>query len=137
MPPVRNSPGRVIRQALQEASYALHPSRESEHGVYRKNWNDYKQFIDERRLAGELAYDANGPYLTRHNIDFFFTHFVMHRMVQPSSARRYVSSLQWYADTIEYAGQNTGTKFVVESPSMLEAFNNQKKTYKNMCLSYK
>lgn len=129
MPPVRNSPGRVIRQALQEASYALHPSRESEHGVYRKNWNDYKKFIDERRLAGELAYDANGPYLTRHNIDFFFTHFVMHRMVQPSSARRYVSSLQWYADTIEYAGQNTATKFVVESPSVLEALNNQKKNF--------
>jgi len=58
-------------------------------------------------------------FLTRENVDLYFTRVIAGKTFKPESARRVVSALQWYADQIEYAGDPQG--FQVDQKVVKEA----------------
>jgi hypothetical protein len=63
------------------------------------------------------------PFLTRsNNIDHYFTRFVAKKAVQESTAKKYVSALQFYADNemTEHA-RNGKESFVVSCPATDDA----------------
>jgi hypothetical protein len=61
-----------------------------------------------------------GPkFLTRENVDLYFSEVVVHRQVIPDTAHRVVSALQIYADDEEYT--DGSVTFVVESPVVVKA----------------
>jgi len=62
-------------------------------------------------------------YLTRENVDLYFSTVVVERKVQPTTARRVVSALQKFADTQEYID---GTEsFTVDSLAVTRALTTQ------------
>ena len=66
-------------------------------------------------------------YLTRQNVDLYFGLVVSKYAVVPDSARRVISSLQWFSNTYEH----TLDKFEVGSPEVLLALKAQMQHYGN------
>ena len=63
---------------------------------YIREWNRFKSFVDARRGNHQLPH--GDKYLTRNNVDLYFTTVVAHRNnVMPESARRVVSALQYFS----------------------------------------
>lgn len=77
---------------------------------YKREWNRFKTFVDDAR-ANQLL-PPGDKYLTRNNVDLFFTTVVALRdNVMPESARRVVSSLQYFSRFEEHPTSN----FVVDA----------------------
>jgi len=89
--PIRNT---IRRQARQNAR-----RRNGQEDVtYKRNWKQFKDFVDrDKRLQAP-------PYLTTDAVDLFFTTVIENQTITQGIARRYVVSLQYYADTDEHAG---------------------------------
>ena len=47
-------------------------------------------------------------FLTRENVNLYFTQVIAGKTFKPESARQVVSALQWYAEQIEYASDPQG-----------------------------
>ena len=82
---------------------------------YESEWKRFQAFVDERRLENKLQPEEK--YLTRDNVDLYFGEKVAYREVTPDSARRVVSSLQWFADHREHHEAS----FPVDSPHVKQA----------------
>ena len=92
---------------------------------YKSEWKNYCAWVSEHRAHNVLP---GGPkYLTRENADLYFSKQVVNRLVNPETARRVVSSLQRFADDIEYVdGQEI---FTVESVTVKRALEAHKRLY--------
>jgi hypothetical protein len=88
--------------------------------TYQLEWRRYREFIDRERKDKRIP-EAEF-YLTRENVDVYFGEIVNKLTVVPDSARRVVSSLQWYSDNLEHPIK----KFVVESDAVKAALKAQK-----------
>ena len=93
---------------------------------YKAEWKNYRAWVAEHRANNVLPV---GPkYLTQENIDLYFSEKVVNRLINPDSARQVVSSLQRFADDIEYVdGQES---FIVDSFSVKKALEAHKRLYK-------
>jgi hypothetical protein len=128
-------PGDPPSPATQEANVArliLEVSEENAQIVqqnltpdktYEREWKRFKKFVDTGRL--DLIIPLGDKYLTRQNVDLYFGLVVRNYDVNPDSARRVVSSLQWFSDTYEH----TLSKFTVDSPAVKLALKAQKQHY--------
>ena len=76
---------------------------------YTREIENYKQWVATQRLV------RDGKYITRDNVDLYFTETQQNRLVKPNTGRRVVAALQVCADE-EYAG--SAEKFVVDSPTV-------------------
>ena len=88
--------------------------------TYQLEWRRYREFIDRERKNKRIP--EGQFYLTRENVDVYFGEIVNKLTVVPDSARRVVSSLQWYSDNLEHPIK----KFVVESDAVKAALKAQK-----------
>jgi hypothetical protein len=82
--------------------------------TYLREWEKFKEFVDQERLRGQLP--QSNLYLHRDGVDLSFAEVVAHRdRIQSAggSARRAVSSLQFFAKKSEHV--NGETSFVVEN----------------------
>jgi hypothetical protein len=84
--------------------------------------NKYKKWVDEQRLV------RHGKYVTRDNIDLYFTEVQKDRLVNVNTGQRVASALKAYATDVEYAGTADG--FCVESNTVKQmlAVQKQQKT---------
>lgn len=76
---------------------------------YTREIENYKRWVERQRLI------RDGKYITRDNIDLYFTETQQTRLVKANTGRRVVAALQVYAND-EYAGAEE--KFVVDSPTV-------------------
>ena len=104
------------RERVINAARAIPPRKID--NTYKNEIKNYKKFIDKERLV------ENGKYLTRDNVDLYFTTVQQTRLVTVNTGRRVVSALQSYADNVEYAGDAKG--FCVESKVVLRTLTKQK-----------
>ena len=89
---------------------------------YTRAWIKLKQCVDQERAKGVLA---AGKYLTRENVDFYFSTVVSESLnLNPDSARRVVAALQKYSDLEEHA--LAAEPFVVDSPIVKKALSSHK-----------
>lgn len=70
--------------------------------TYVQWWRAFTTYVDQRRTANELL---PGPkYLTRQNVDRYFSEVVAQNgAIQPASASKAASALQWYSTHRENA----------------------------------
>lgn len=100
-------------------------SRRENDRTYTSEWSRYRQWVLRQRDARTIP---PGPkYLTRENIDLFFSQEVCNRIVVPDTARRVVSSLQRFADDLEYT--DGSVEFSVDSPVVKRALETHKRLY--------
>ena len=82
---------------------------------YTQEWNRFCKWVDVQRSSNGTELSSTGTkYLTRENIDRYFTIQVIKRRINGDSARRIVSALNWYAKHHEYSATR-GQDFVVDS----------------------
>ena len=77
------------------------------HG-YERTWEQYRAFVEQKRLAGAL--NPSDKWLTRENVDKFFQEDVVNRKILPKSARKIASALQWYSTNEEYVDDDNPLK---------------------------
>jgi hypothetical protein len=83
--------------------------------TYAREWRRFKEFVDAERAADNIP--SGEKYLTRENVDLYFSEKISKRNVNPDGARRVVSALQWFSDRYEHAFD----AFKVESPYVIRA----------------
>lgn len=94
--------------------------------TYLREWNKFKQFVDQERLRGQLP--QGDRYLSRDAVDLYFAEVVAHRdRITPGTARRAVSSLQFFSKHEEHV--NGVSSFVVESDHVTRSLDAQKRRY--------
>lgn len=91
--------------------------------TYERNWKKFTTFIDKERENGNVP--PGDKYLTRENVDLYFSETICDYIVTPDTARRVVSALQWHANFREY-GKGV---FDVDSPAVKQALEAQKVNY--------
>ena len=69
---------------------------------YHTCWRKFCAFVNDHR-DGPSPSGTIQQYLCRANVDLFFKQVIPTMGVNPDSAQRYKSALQWYADKIKYA----------------------------------
>ena len=70
---------------------------------YNRIWKKFVQFVEEKVEPGERE---AGKYLTRKSVDLYFEEVVAYRdEIQPKTAAKIASALQWYADHLEYTDE--------------------------------
>ena len=83
--------------------------------VYQGDFNRYKAWV----LAQDELSDV--PLFSRENIDHYFLHVIAYKVCKPDTARKVVSSLQWFCDY-----HYNSTVFTIESPDVQDALQLQK-----------
>lgn len=95
--------------------------------TYANEWRNYCAWIDQMRHQNTIP--PGDRYLTRENVDLYFSTVVVDRMVQPTTTRRVVSALQKFADIREYID---GTeKFIVDSISVERSLDTQARLWRD------
>jgi hypothetical protein len=97
--------------------------------TYKRNYDIFRKWIDEHvEVQGQLDETRPRKYITRENVDLYFSTVVAHRGdIQPDTARRMVPSLQFYADREIH--NVLGERFVVESIIVTQSLKAQKGRY--------
>ena len=85
-------------------------------GTYTSEFERFKKWI---RSQPNLGPDAQGSFLTRKNIDHYFTRVCATRKGKVNTLRRCVNSLEWYAKNRDHIGATP--KFIVRSPAVDQA----------------
>lgn len=88
--------------------------------TYQKEWRNFRAYIDNERNENRLP--AGPKYLSRQNVDLYFTEVVAERYCVPDTARRVVPALQWYSTYEEHIHE----PFVVDSATVRMALQSQK-----------
>ena len=90
-------------------------------GSYKRPWRLLKEFVDGRGGPQPHPIDGLRHYLTRQNIDDYFTEVIPTFNVQPSSVARHRSALQWWADNLEWREEDDYQRFIVDSRKVQRA----------------
>ena len=87
----RNTNRSRIRQEVQNMLQVL-PGPDK---TYKRNYDIFRKWIDEHvEVQGQLDETRPRKYITRENVDLYFSTVVAHRGdIQPDTARRMVPSL--------------------------------------------
>jgi hypothetical protein len=94
--------------------------------TYKSEWKRYKVWVTMNRV--NLKIPPGEKFITRGNIDLFFSDQVAHRhTIQPTTARRALCALQAYADDLEYI--DGSEKMELESFSVKKSLEAQKRRY--------
>ena len=114
--------------ALNEAINAVKSRNSAAAGTksdtsYRYNLNRFKRFVDEKRQQNIIP--LGEKYLTRRNVDFFFTEFVPKLKVEPNTASRILPSFHVYADRTEHIDK----RFEVDSVDVRTGLQSQEVVY--------
>ena len=82
--------------------------------TYLREWKRFQMWVTEKRARNLLP--PGEKYLTRDSVDLYFTEYVAHLTVVPKTAQRIRPALQFYANQLEYVGQDftVSSKFVNE-----------------------
>ena len=88
--------------------------------TYVRAWKKFTTFVDQEREAGRLP--RGEKYLTRDNVDLWFSVEIRRKNCSHANARRNVSALQYYANNDEHIGgnfmvDNSTVKIALESVS--------------------
>jgi hypothetical protein len=92
--------------------------------AYKSCWNKYSKYVDE-----ECGGPTNNKYLTRANVDAFFTDVLPLLKIQPPQAVRYRTALQWYSKKIEYPQGGDSPEFIVDSEKVQQGINRHATKY--------
>lgn len=84
-------------------------------GSYKRPWRLLKEFVDGRGGPNPHEIDGLRHYLTRQNVDDYFTLVTPTFTVQPSSVARHRCALQWWADNLEWREEDGYERFIVDS----------------------
>jgi len=116
--PTRASVAEQARQAAVSNTARLPQNQDR---TYNNEWQNFCIWVN--RMRHENIIPLGNVYLTRENVDLYFSTVVVERKVQPTTARRVVSALQKFADTQEYID---GTEsFTVDSLAVMWALTTQ------------
>ena len=85
---------------MDEQHPALSNRKPTPPSEYKGIWKRYVKYINEARNNGELP--EGDKYLTRVNVDMYFSNVVTTLEVTPQSAKRHRSALQWYSNNDEF-----------------------------------
>jgi len=112
------------QQAALAATRAnLHSQPLVQDSTYTRNQRMFFNWVDMQRAAGRVA---PGPRrITHTNVNLFFNTVLVHKKWSRPVIRKMVSSLQYYANMREHAGEG----FIVETPLVREAIKSQQKTF--------
>ena len=114
----------LSRDAILAAHRASNVSRIRDNTVCDKSYiSEYNRYCLWVAEQPEL-HTSEAPFITRTNVDHYFTRVVSARLGTRNTVRRCVSSLQWYASHREHIGEDPA--FVVASPDVEEAMRAQK-----------
>jgi hypothetical protein len=98
LPPTQTTVASLAQQLTLRNSLAT-PKKVDK--TYQREWKKYIFWVTTNRQNNVLP--AGDKYLTRANVDLYFSHVVANRHdILPDTARRTLSSLQSYADNVEY-----------------------------------
>ena len=96
--------------------------------TYEREWRKFKAFVDAERDGQGNRLPQGDKYLTRNAVDLYFSTVIAHRTtVMPESARRVVSSLQFFAKNKEFIDGDE--EFVVDSHTVSRSLGAQKQRY--------
>ena len=109
-----------INRFLAQSVKETRPEKKCDE-TYRRIWTKFKKWVDEQRILNTLPND-NPKYLLKVNIEAYFLCVVQEMEVQPATARKHVSALQYFADKVEHIGE----EFCVETTNVKTALDNQK-----------
>lgn len=119
MPPTQDS-NETASQRLQESIAAndeIIRAGTTIDETYRREWKKYREWVAKQDIL------RNGPpWLTRLNVDYYFSRNVVDRRGGVGTIRRIVSALQLFADKFEHVGKG----FKVESEIVKKALETQK-----------
>ena len=90
----------VAAMARQHATHNVASNRQSNDRSYEAEWKNFMNWVNMMRENNDVP--PGTKYLTRENVDLYFQTEVVARIIQPTGARRIVSSLQRMANDIEY-----------------------------------
>ena len=95
---------------------------------YVREYKNFKRFVDEERARDGGSLPQDDKYITRDAVDLYFVEVVAYReQVMPETARRVVPSLQFFADSEEYA--DCMDTFEIESGTVTKALKAQSQRY--------
>jgi hypothetical protein len=101
----------LVEQTRAHATTNAQNSKIEPDITYKREWKYYKEWVSAEISAGRMQ---NSPqFLSRARVDLYFHSMVVNRPLCPNSARRIVSSLQWYADNEEFIDGTS--RFIVDS----------------------
>jgi hypothetical protein len=107
----------VAERARQTTEKNTQGAKRKKDRTYETEWNKYVTWVNKQRLSNVIP--CGPKFLTRENVDLYFSEVVVHRKVVPDTARRVVSALQMYADDDEYT--DGSVTFIVESQVVKKA----------------
>jgi Centromere DNA-binding protein complex CBF3 subunit, domain 2 len=116
----------VAELARENTAINSQRSRRVNDRTYTLEWRRYRAWVALQRQNSIIP--AGPKYLTRENVDLFFSSEVVNRQVIPETARRVVSSLQRFADDEEYIDGSEVFK-VGESDMVKKALETHKRLY--------
>ena len=122
----RPSPSEIRRiiSAQTQANAATVVSNQAPDATYVSSWRKFTQYIDQKRVEGTLDEAQGAPYITRDNVDFFFTNLVSTYDCSVEHARKNIYAIRWYSKFKEHVGQEV---FTVESNDVAVALRKVKK----------
>jgi hypothetical protein len=112
-----------MNDAQQAAYNEVVAARSTADPSYVTEWNRFKKFVD---LPSNDC-TAQPYYLTRYNVDKYFTENIATRQCTPGTAERAMPALQWHAKHVEFP--NDHPRFQVKSPRVDEAMEDHKAHY--------
>lgn len=118
---------RVFFHSTQQSNMAEGNPREPDQ-AYASVWRRYRLFVDAERLTGNLP--DGEKYITRANVDRYFSQIVRHLTVSPVTAYRHATAIQWYATNREYYAE--ANQFLVRNgvnSEVQRALNDQANNY--------
>ena len=83
--------------------------------TYASEFKRFKKFV----LEDENLTTVSAPFITRENINHYFTRVIAVRLGVRNTIGRVVNALQWFADNREYLGSST--HFIVKNKVVEEA----------------
>jgi hypothetical protein len=108
----------------------LRQRQEANHAVIRDNTScdasyhcEYKNFVKWVKAQPEL-HTPMAPFLSRDNVDHYFTRVISSRVACANTARRVMNALNWYGNHREHVGADPA--FDCNSPLVEEALRVQK-----------
>jgi hypothetical protein len=117
--------GELVEQTRAHATINAQDSRREPDKTYKREWKYYKEWVAAEICAGRMQ---QGPhFLSRARVDLYFHSVVVNRILCPNSARRLVSSLQWYAYNEEFIDGTS--RFIVDSVAVQNALHLQNGKY--------
>jgi hypothetical protein len=123
-PPPNNDALRALLDEHQAANHATIVAMTDCDKSYKSEFKRFTAWVDSEP---DLGPDDGGSYLTRDNVDHYFTRVIANRSGQENGIKRVVSALDWYATHRDHVGATpafkVGSGLVTQALVTQKAFN--------------